>query len=217
MKKTALLLVLLLAVCAVFAMEVILNDGRQYKGAMLSSQENRLIIQDEGIVIQIPAEQIKAVLDNGNDVTEEILKRASQGQGTDIHYIEDDDFFISEVPLEKNPSMQVKTAKMINPPTQESKQQAQFILTGDGSQLWTKEYYMTKVANVEALKPEMVVVCFEGKSDTGILSPPLNEDEKRNGVWFMARIADISNAKEGYIRLSNDAKVALENIRVITK
>jgi hypothetical protein len=217
MKKTALLLAILLAVCAAAALEIILNDGRQYKGDILSSQENRLIIQDDGIVIQIPSDRIKSVLDNGQDVTGEMLKKAAMGQGTDIHYIEEDDFFVSEVPLEKNPYMPVKTAKMINPPTRESKMQAQFILTSDGSQLWTKDYYTTKVANVEGLKPEMEVICFEGKSDTGIFTAPLNEDEKRNGTWFMARIADMSSIGEGYIILSNDYKVSLDNIRVITK
>ncbi len=217
MKKIVLILAVLLAVYAAFAVDITLKDGRVFRGDLLSAQENRVVIQDEGVVIQIPSEQIKTIFEEGQDATENILARASLGQATDLHYIEDDDFFVSEVALGDNPFMIVKTAKLINPPTQASKMQGQFMLTGEGTQIWTKNYFSTKIGKLAALKPGSVVIYFESKGDDGIMRGPQTDEEKRTGVWIMAKVVDLTKAPEGYIVLSNENKVGLGNIRVITK
>lgn len=217
MKKIVLTLMVMFTVFALAAMDVTLLNGKEYHGDLLSSQENRVVLQDDRVVIQIPAEQVKTIMDNGQDVTNEILARATLGQATDIHYIEDDDFFVSEAALDNNSSVPVKTAKMINPPTQSSKMQAQFILTGDGTQVLTKNYYTTKVAKLTDLKLGTIVICFESNVVDGILKGPNTEEEKRIGRWIMTKVTNLSDVTNGYIMVSNDLKVDMDNIRIITK
>ena len=217
MKKLLLLVLLSMVAITIFAADVTLRDGRVYKGDIISSQENRVIIQEDGVVTQIPAEKISTVLDNGENVTDKIIEQAKLGQATDIHFIEDDDFFVSENSINDSPFIQVKTAKMINPPTKVNKMQGQFMLTGDGSQITTGNYYSTKVGKLESLKTDQTVICFEGKNDDGIYRGPQTDEDKRNGTWIMSKVKDLSQAQNGYVVLSNGYKVSLDNIRIIVK
>lgn len=217
MKKIFMIALILLTVYAVFGAEIMLKDGRAYKGDIISSQENRVVLQDNGVVIQIPAEKIESVIEDGQNVTDAILGKAALGQATDIHFIEDDDFFVCDAPLGTNTSVGVKTAKMINPPTQSSKMQAQFMIMGDGTQVWTKDYYTTKVGRAATVKPGQLIICFEGKGENDIYKGPQTDEEKRTGTWILSKVAATSNINDGYITLINGFKVDIENIRVIAK
>jgi hypothetical protein len=133
----------------------------------------------------------------------------------DEHYIQPDDYFISKEPYKTQAWMYVQLAKMKTPATAETKSEAEFMQVGDGSELWTKNYWQTRMATQADLKLGAVVIMLDAQGDGGVYRAPENKDEARTSSWFMAKITDLSDMYKGHLTVSGGYKVDPKALRVL--
>lgn len=132
----------------------------------------------------------------------------------DAHFIQADDYFISNDVL-KQGYIRVELAKMKTPATAQTKNEAEFLKVADGDELWTKNYWSTRIATKEELKIGLVVIALDVCGDQDVYRAPENKEEARTSPWFMAKITDVSDMYKGYVTVSGGYKVSLGNLRVI--
>lgn len=217
MKRTLLLLLVLSITLSVFAVKVFTNNGKEYNGELISTHSTAIVLNDEEIQIEIPLSKIKEINDNGRNITKEIMEKAAAGSGTDSHYINTDEYFISENALDKGQWIYVKLAKMTTPASEKTKMEAEFLTIPDGRTMWTKYYYKTKVVKHDKLKIGDLVIVMDMLGDNNAYRAPQNEDEARNTAWFLARVTDMNSAYKGYITVSGGYNITLDNLRSIVK
>lgn len=134
----------------------------------------------------------------------------------DDHYIQSDDYFISKEPYKTQPWIYVQLAKMKTPASAASKNEAEFMQVGDGSDVWTKNYWRTRIATKADLKLGAVVIVLDATGDGEVYRAPENKEEARTSSWFMAKITDLSDMYKGYLTVSGGYKVDPKAIRVVT-
>ena len=133
----------------------------------------------------------------------------------DKHYIQTDDFFVSEIPLTDQHYVYVGVAKMIVAPSEESNQQAKFKLTRSDSVIWTQHYHKTRIASKDDLKVGKEVIFFRGTDAEGNYRAPLDADEAHNGDWRLSKIQDLGSLSQGIVTVSGGDRIKRDNIRVI--
>ncbi len=191
MKK---LLVLALLLCS--------NTG--YAGFMDAA--DKLISGGEEIREQIPPAKDEA----SNEERHE-----APAANEDRHYIQTDDFFVSEEAMEDRPWIYVHLAKMTVQPSAKTKGEAEFFRIKDGNKLWTKQYWRTRIARPEEIKLGAMVILFEGNSLNDLYQAPQDKSNARQSNWFMAKITDKSDLYKGYVTVSGGYKANPKNIRVL--
>jgi len=146
-------------------------------------------------------------------------KKPSYGKDTsgDEHYIQPDDFFISNEDLKSRAWMHVQLAKMITSPTAQTKSEAEFMKVHDGKQLWTKYYWSSRIATGADLKLGTLVIMLDDTDGEGLYSPPEDKNQARNKSWFIAKITDTSDLFKGYVMVSGGYKVRVEAMRIPIK
>ncbi|MDO9068935.1 MAG: hypothetical protein Q7W05_10840, partial [Deltaproteobacteria bacterium] len=122
-----------------------------------------------------------------------LLLAVSSKAAEDRHYIQPDDYLISEQPLESNAWIYVRLAKMVTPPAAATKNEAEFLVIRDGIQLWSQYYWKTTIARPSDLKLGTVIIIFEGNSQSGVYQAPASKESARGDSWFMAKITDVSD------------------------
>lgn len=133
----------------------------------------------------------------------------------DLHYIQADDYFISNEPLAKRSWIYVTLAKMTTPPTAATKGEGEFFKVTDGNSTWTKHFWRTRIARPDELRLGAVMIMFEGNSQGSVYMAPKAKDGARKYHWFMARITDVSDLYKGYVTVSGGYKVSPKNLRVL--
>ena len=113
--------------------------------------------------------------------------------------------------------MYVRLAKVVTAPTAATKYEGQFMQVHDGKEIWTKNYWKTRIATRADIKLGAVVIMFEGNSRDNVYQAPANKKEARNEAWFMAKITDTSDMYKGYVMVSGGYRVAVDNLRVAIK
>ena len=137
--------------------------------------------------------------------------------GDDSHFIQADDFFIQRNGLEGHTWIYVELAKMVSAPGSHTKGEAEFMKVRDGRNYWTSHYWQTRIASQSELRLGLPVIIFEGNHRNSIYSAPERKDRARGTSWFMARITDLSDMYKGYVTVSGNYKVSLNNMRVIAR
>jgi hypothetical protein len=133
----------------------------------------------------------------------------------DDHYIGSDKYFVGTEKL-KSAWMYVSLATMKTPATAQTKNEAEFLMIRDGSEIWTKFYWKTRILNEKEIKTGLEVIAFEA-GDGDVYRAPESKDEAMNNNWFMAKITDVSDLFKGYVTVSGGYKVKVNNLRVVTK
>jgi curli biogenesis system outer membrane secretion channel CsgG len=133
----------------------------------------------------------------------------------DTHWIQPDDYFTSDRDLE-GAYIYVQLGKMIEPPNEKTKEEAQFMNLKDGSSFWTKHYWKTRLATKDDIKPATLVIVFEGNRDDGVYKAPASKDDARTGNWFLGRITDISDLYKNMIKVGT-YNVNPAALRVVAK
>lgn len=133
----------------------------------------------------------------------------------DDHFIQKDDFFVSPTDLEKNPYIYVSLSKMVTEPSPRSKGEAEFFKVIDGSRMWSKHFYQTRIARDGEIRLGTVVMAFEGRMDENVYLPPETKEEARSGAWFLAKVTDMSDMYRGHVTVSGNYKIGLKNLRVL--
>jgi hypothetical protein len=132
----------------------------------------------------------------------------------DDHYIQPDDYFISHVPFKDQAWIYVHVAKMMTPPTQQTKGEAEFMKVHDGKQMWTKYFWSTRIAEPQDLKLGTKVIMID-VAEGDVYRAPRNKHEARNTNWYIARITDLSDLYKGYFMVSGGYKISVNAARVI--
>ncbi|MGV7929636.1 MAG: hypothetical protein AB2L13_12140 [Spirochaetota bacterium] len=142
---------------------------------------------------------------------------APGSDGSDAHYIQPDDYFVDRDAFVGKTWMYVKLAKVITAPTAATKYEGQFMQVHDGKEIWTKNYWRTRIATRADIRLGAVVIIFEGNHRDDAYRPPATKKEARNEAWFMAKITDTSDMYKGHVMVSGGYRVDLENMRVAVK
>lgn len=132
----------------------------------------------------------------------------------DKHYIQADDYFITDEEFTSQEWIYVHLAKMKTPATAETKNEAEFMKVKDGNDVWTKNFWQTRIATADDLKLGTVVIILDLQGDKGTYSAPRTKDDARQGTWFMAKITDVSDLYKKYVTVSGGYKVNLDGMRV---
>ena len=133
----------------------------------------------------------------------------------DAHFVQPDDFFITDEPYTDQGWVYARIAKMITPPTEDTKWQAQFLVTMDGSTVWTKNYKKTRIATRADLVLGRMVIFFDSSDDNGWYRAPQNNQEARSGWWALSRIVDVSELFKKVVMVTDGMKVNESAVRVV--
>lgn len=134
----------------------------------------------------------------------------------DDHFIQKDDYFVSKTPLEKRTYIYVSLSKMVTEPSARTKGEAEFFKVTDGSNFWSKHYYQSRIAGDGEIKLGTQVIIFEGHSDGGVYHAPETKESARGGNWFLAKVTDTSDMYRGFVTVSGNYKIDVNNLRVLT-
>ena len=135
--------------------------------------------------------------------------------GEDRHYIQADDFFISEQPMGDSAWIYVTLSKMTSPPATKTKGEAEFFKIKDGNSIWTKYFWRTRIARPDEIRLGAIMVMFEGNSLNDAYQAPQDKSSARQSNWFMAKITDTSDLYKGYITVSGGYKINPKNLRLL--
>jgi hypothetical protein len=135
----------------------------------------------------------------------------------DDHYIRRDYYFMAEAPLAQEDYIYISLSKMVTPPSEQTKGEAKFLKIGDGREVWSKNYWNSRIARKNELLLGTVVVIFEGNKHNDIYNAPEDKKSARSGSWLMARVTDTNGLYKGYVAVSGGYKVSPDNLRVVMK
>lgn len=144
-----------------------------------------------------------------------VLSSATVFANDDDHYIQPNDYFISDKPLEGNDWIYVWLAKMVTAPSAATKGEGEFFKISDGNKVWTKHYWKSAIGTKSDLRIGNQIICYEGRQIVDVYSVPESKDSARGNAWFMARIVDTSDLYKGYVTVAGGYKVSPANLRVI--
>lgn len=127
-------------------------------------------------------------------------KPATVASGEDRHWIQQDDYFISDRAYEHG-WIYVSLAKMKQSPTTKTKGEAQFFRLHDSKDLWVKYFWKTRTAEEADIQVGALVICFEGNGKDNTYHAPENKNSARTANWFMGRVTDTSDLYKGSVRI----------------
>ncbi|MCX8122986.1 MAG: hypothetical protein N3F66_02330 [Spirochaetes bacterium] len=135
----------------------------------------------------------------------------------DAHYIQPSDYFIADREFPNQGWIYVYIAKVVTPPSTQTKNEGQFMKVQDGKEIWTKYHWKSRIATSSDIKIGAIVIIFDGNYQNNIAMPPKNKDEARAENWFMAKITDTTDLYKGYVTVSGGYKVSVDNLRMPLK
>lgn len=137
-----------------------------------------------------------------------------ENDNSDAHYIQPDDYFISEEQLGTKNFIYLKIAKMVTPPSKATKNEAQFMTVANANEIWTQIYWKTRMIQKSDIKLGNVVIAFESNPESGVYAAPEKKSQARQYDWFMGKITDTSDLHKGYITMAGGYKVSLNALRI---
>jgi hypothetical protein len=132
----------------------------------------------------------------------------------DAHFIQPDDFFISDKELGRDTYMYVKLAKMTTAPTDATRGDGEFLQVENGHTKWTRHFWRTRIASPADLKLGQQIIAFHDHTPGGIYQAPTRKENARGQTWWYAKITDITDTYKGYVTVAGRYKVGLGNIRI---
>ncbi len=135
----------------------------------------------------------------------------------DAHYIQPSDYFIAERDFPGQGYIWVKLARVLTEPSSKTKNEGQFMIVKSGKELWTKFFWKSRIASKSQIKIGMLLIAFDDNKIDDVYHAPQNKEDARTGDWFMAKITDTSDLYKGYVMVSGGYKVALDNIRILSR
>ncbi|HON15714.1 MAG TPA: hypothetical protein PLA51_04470 [Spirochaetota bacterium] len=136
------------------------------------------------------------------------------GRGSgDAHFFEEDYFLVSKEPY-KSGWISVRVARLVTPPSKETKNEGQFMFISDGSEIWTKYYWSSRIATAADIKIGQIVFASEAHANSdGVYFGPESKSETYDS-WFMSKITDISDKHKGYVTVAGNYKVSIDALRI---
>jgi len=134
--------------------------------------------------------------------------------GDDGHFIQSDDYFISNEQLGEHSYIYVDLAKMVTPPSGGTKGEGEFMKVHGGQNKWTSHIWQSRIASSSELRLGMHFIAFHDNNQKGVYEAPNKKDRARGGTWWYAKITDMSDTYKGFVTVSGNYKVGLNNIRI---
>lgn len=135
----------------------------------------------------------------------------------DKHYIQKDEYLVAKESYKPGNSwIHVFIAKMVTPPSAETKQEAEFFIVSahmKGEKIWTKNYQLTRPATREDLKLGAVAYALDANREDDIYVGPKNRKDNLDHPWFAGTINDDSEMYKGFITMSG-YKIKPSGLRV---
>lgn len=206
----------IVAVILPLAMVAILAAGCSTKGSSKSDMAMNVFNR----VSSLNTDSITGKKSDSSDSESATSKKRSEApgaDGSDAHYIQPDDYFISKEALGSRAWMWVTLAKVVTAPTAATKYEGQFMAVHDGKEMWTKTYWRTRIGTKADIRLGAMIIAFNGNQNDDIYQAPKNKKEARNEGWYMAKITDTSDIYKGYVMVSGGYRVDVDNIRVAVK
>jgi len=126
----------------------------------------------------------------------------SYGPGEDLHWFSSDDYLVASNSARPEKVQSMRVAKMVDPPAEASKGEARF-LVANGNDLWTRNYYRTRVAAPADLAVNALAFCHSYSSFRSETAGPHDKQDSRNNAWFFGAITDVSDAYKGRIAVGS--------------
>lgn len=137
--------------------------------------------------------------------------------GEDHQYIQFDDYFVQPQNSGVLARSWVDLARMVNPVSDNTNGEAEFMKVRDGKSYWSRTYWQTRPAVMSELRLGQQVIVFNDQYRNGVYEAPDRKEKARGGSWFMARVTDMTDSYKGYIIVSGSHRVSLKNLRVIVR
>lgn len=132
----------------------------------------------------------------------------------DAHFIKVDEYFASLRPIKGGGASEVQIARMLQPASDASKGEAQFMDSHKGTEFWTRTFWKTRPATAEDLKLGATVIYWGRYAKDHVYFAPRNEKEARNVAWKLNKITDVSDLFKGQVTVAGNKKVSVDAIRV---
>ena len=132
----------------------------------------------------------------------------------DSHFIRTDEYFTSLKPVKGGGVTDVVIAKMLQPASDATKGEAQFMDSHKGTEFWTKNFWKTRPATQEDLKLGTTVIYWGRYAKDRVYYSPRNEKEARNVAWKLSKITDTSDLFKGEVTVVGNKKVTVDSIRI---
>jgi hypothetical protein len=138
--------------------------------------------------------------------------------GFDSHWVKADEYLVLDAKYVAGSSWNsAYLAKMITPPSQATRNEAEFFIIGGGKKgqkLWTANYHWTRVARRQDLKEGKILFALDGnKNDQDLYVPGASRDRMLSQNFFVGTVNDTSELYKNYIQLSG-YKVHHQALRV---
>ncbi|MDK9718111.1 MAG: hypothetical protein OEL57_09425 [Trichlorobacter sp.] len=133
----------------------------------------------------------------------------------DAHFIKADEYFASTRPLRTSGASDVVIARMITAPSEQTKDEAQFMDSYKGAEFWTKNYWKTRIATPEDLKIGTIILHKGLSGAHHTYFTPRDQKDARNYPWKLTKITDTSDLFKGEVTVAGNKKVKVDAIRVI--
>ncbi|NLK49195.1 MAG: hypothetical protein GX294_00945 [Candidatus Cloacimonetes bacterium] len=138
--------------------------------------------------------------------------------GADRHYMQEDDYLIMDEALgDKDRYDWVAIAKMLVPPSENTKNQAQFMRVTDGVSVWTQHYAKTRIATDADLRLGQEVYFSSYWEDPEYYEAPRSIVDSRSREWIKSRIVDTSELYKNLVMIGGGNKVHKNALRVEVK
>jgi hypothetical protein len=133
----------------------------------------------------------------------------------DNHFIRADEYFTSLKPVKGGGATDVMIAKMLQPASDTTKGEAQFMDSHKGTEFWTRNFWKTRPATQEDLKLGTTVIYWGRYAKDRVYYAPRNEKEARNVAWKLNKITDTSDLFKGEVTVAGNKKVSVDSIRIM--
>lgn len=133
----------------------------------------------------------------------------------DSHFIRADEYFTSLKSVKGGGATDVMIAKMLQPASDATKGEAQFMDSHKGTEFWTRNFWKTRPATQEDLKLGITIIYWGRYAKDRVYYAPRNEKEARNVAWKLSKITDTSDLFKGEVTVAGNKKVTVDSIRIM--
>jgi hypothetical protein len=182
-----------------------------------NKKPKRQVVQEDEEPPPAPAKRAPARKQPPREIVEDQAAPAPEAGQDDAHFIQSDDYFAQTHALGDQAWIWVELSKAVTLPSSDTKGEGEFMKISNGKNYWTKHYWRTRIASKNELRLGMHMIAFNDNHRGEIYRAPDKKDRARGGGWFYAKITDMSDLYKGYVTVSGNYKVGLDNIRLILR
>ena len=174
------------------------------------------------IVSVDPVAQGHVVVSNGYKVSTDNLRVVEGDDGPrlqapgaeDATFVKPEHWMVGDSALPATGYTATHLALAIQPPSDKTRNEGEFLITQTGARKWTKNAWRTRAATAGDVKVGAYVFAFDASGSDNVYRAPQDRIEALNGNWFVAKVTDTGEAFKGVVTVSGGYRVAIKGLRV---